>query len=162
MTSDRLGQTELLEHERPQITEHAIVPGQQLVELAARAEILVVEDRRAARLGLSVEPLPERFFERRHQRLALGKEARKRRETIAQVARARRAQLYGSARTASQVDTLSPQPRSADRRDLVGELLLRWRQLGHDGDARIAQTRRTRRIPGGNRRQDPGGTLVMH
>src|SRR5438105_3578458 len=98
MAARRAAIAELRIHERPQIAEHSIVTGEQLVKLAAGADVLVVENDRRARVAQPVKLVPELFFELRDQRFAFWKKTRERREAVLEISRARRLDAQRRAR----------------------------------------------------------------
>ncbi len=145
------GQT-IVRDERAQVGDETIPARDQLVELPAGREVLVVED-----LGLT-QPPEQLGLERGQGGLAGEEELRQTAEAVTEVRRHGRSGVQRVSPAAGKVDALSPQPTAAGGAQLIGCSLLGRREFGHGRRDDVRQTAARRRRRG----QAPGRPLVVH
>src|SRR4051812_1931319 len=93
MADQRGIQVERRMDEWPDIPDEAIMPGEKLVELSTRADVLVVEDRGRCRAAEPDQLIPDLLLDLRNERASLGKKLSKGREPMPEIRGARRTQL---------------------------------------------------------------------
>lgn len=170
-------EAELFEYNRAEVGDEAVVAGEEFVELAAGADVLVVEDEgriadgggRDAWSGFgflrgSVECGPEFFLEGGEVGFAVGEEFRDGGEAVFEVLCMRRAGgdflvFAGEDVECGGVD--AARAGAADGGELVGAPLFAGGELGHGGDGDVAECGAGTALRG-EAGENPGGAFVVH
>ena len=151
-----------------EIAVHAVVAGEEFVELAAGGDVLVIEDYGGA--GGAVEFAPEVLFELGGHGFAGGEELGERGEAVAEIvglgdAEGERGSMMPIWRSASpggaDIDGLGDEAVAAEGADLIGAPLFAGGDFRHGGDEDIGEAGFVAEL-GGESGEDPGGALIVH
>ena len=146
--------------ERAEIGVETVVPGDELVQLPARADVLILEAGGTTGRQRTEQRAHELLVERRDGVASAREEARQHGEPVLDARRARRRELERVTLAAKHVGAQRLHAATADGPELVREVLLHERDLGLHGEHEIGQAR-VRNV-GRDAGEDPRAALLVH